>query len=286
MHVLIVGTGRCGSTLLRDLLNLHPACYVCRESYWHIALQNKFGDFPLTEQEFFDGLLSIRFPHGQTIVESNLASFQKSLEDLRRYCQQEIPDREADLLRYLNVVEEFFLASNNKSIFGDKTPHYGYHLQGLVRLWPGLRVVHLHRDGREAALSMAQHPGFRLNAQVGVDDWTAIAPVAHLIARRDPPEQPSVYLEMWARQMQQIAANMATLPKHSTCEVRYADLLAQTKSEMARLAEFLGIEAPPAWLAACEQQIVPPQRTVPIGTYQDYSPRVTRMLAAFNYLSN
>lgn len=284
MKFVIVGTGRCGTTFLRDLLNRHPDCFVCRESYWHVPLLQKYGDSIITLQEFADGLFGTTFPDGRSIAEFNLELIGSDRKILLDFLQS-VGGTEAGLRRWLAAVEAFFLDATGKTVFGDKTPHYGYHLRALRVLWPDLKVIHIHRDGRDTAVSMSRHPGFQLSAQVGVDDWSVLAPVGHILKPVKPiGEDPRAYLELWARQIERIAENLAGLPSEATLEVRYSDLLNQPQSEMQRVARFLDLPADASWLAGCAKEVERPATVADPAQFEGCSTRSMAMLQAFSYV--
>src|ERR1019366_5806 len=61
------------------------------------------------------------------------------------------PDNYADLLRCLY---ELVARDQAKQRWGDKTPHYVYHVHRLIELFPDAQFVHVIRDGREVAASV------------------------------------------------------------------------------------------------------------------------------------
>ena len=43
MKFCVVGTGRCGTRLLRSMLNTHPELFVFNETHWLVNLYDAFG---------------------------------------------------------------------------------------------------------------------------------------------------------------------------------------------------------------------------------------------------
>ena len=109
---------------------------------------------------------------------------------------------------------EAYAARHGKSRWGDKTPHYVHHVDHLLRLWPGARVVVLVRDGRDVALSLRRMPFGPNNA------WAAA--------------------QWWARG---IRAGVRAAQRHPEAvrKIRYEDLARAPREEVPRLCEFLGL---------------------------------------------
>jgi hypothetical protein len=109
---------------------------------------------------------------------------------------------------------EAYAARHGKPRWGDKTPHYVHHVDHLLRLWPGARVVVLVRDGRDVALSLRRMPFGPNNA------WAAA--------------------QWWARG---IRAGVRAQRRHPAAvrTIRYEDLARAPREEVPRLCEFLGL---------------------------------------------
>src|SRR5262249_13057817 len=66
-------------------------------------------------------------------------------------------------------------AAAERPLMGDKTPCYGLHMPLLQGLWPDAKFIHIIRDGRDVALSMSKHPGFRLMVELRSPSWPPLA---------------------------------------------------------------------------------------------------------------
>lgn len=135
----IVGVGRSGTTLLRLMLDAHPAIAIPPETHFIPALESvhqkhgsiddfvraviafpSWNDLSIADRELYDGLKSLRrfdVPHGLRWI-------------------------------YRKYAERF-----GKQRWGDKTPPYRTHLSTIASLLPEARFIHLIRDGRDVALS-------------------------------------------------------------------------------------------------------------------------------------
>jgi hypothetical protein len=125
----VVGCSRSGTTLLRAMLDAHPALAVPPES--HFALAPSVGALrrALRREPWF-------------------ALWEIDAPDLRGLdC--------ADAVRALFAA---YAAAQGKPRYADKTPHYVSHLPLLATRFPEARFVHVVRDGRDVALSLLEVP--------------------------------------------------------------------------------------------------------------------------------
>ncbi len=120
---------------------------------------------------------------------------------------------------YPAVLDAIFrqLAEHNQMVrWGDKTPAYNRDLQVLRTLFPDAQFIHVVRDGRDVALSIAKtNFGPTSACEAGVD---------------------------WARSLALIDEFSRQLPREQFFELRYEELLARPVARMMEVADFLGID--------------------------------------------
>lgn len=190
--VFIVSTGRCGSTLLTNMIRLNPQVLSLSE-FFGLLLTGPFPDGVLTPAEYWS-LLST--PH--TFVASAYrvgAPIEEFLyrpgPDSRFTAATGIPPIMVTALPHLSdepealydEVEKFVLALDpapaavqhrrlfdwladraGARVWVERSGYSLRHVPELIRLFPGARFVHLYRDGRESAYSMSRSGAFRLGA--------------------------------------------------------------------------------------------------------------------------
>jgi hypothetical protein len=143
----------------------------------------------------------------------------------------------------------------------------------LRETFPDAKFVHLFRHGPDSAVSMSQHTGFRLMALIqdalelldldperrnpGLRLDPAAIPIElaplvgdrcdvdYLMSQNLPVAR---FARMWSELIVAGEAALASLPADRFLPLSYADLVADPRSCLTRLAAFLDVEADPNWL--------------------------------------
>jgi hypothetical protein len=147
--VFVVGCPRSGTTLLRLMLDAHPALAIPPESHFipQIARVRSRYEQPSgfdAEHMAVDVMRGLRFQDWHLPEEAVRAAL-----------------RERRPTTLGAAVECFFVAyadAHDKARWGDKTPGYSIELPLISDLFPEAVFVHLIRDGRDVALSLMEVP--------------------------------------------------------------------------------------------------------------------------------
>jgi len=211
--LFIVGSGRCGSTLLRRLLvekcNIYipPETYVLPSTYLAILRKSEY-QWPDVVHHFVDSFEN--HPEFPTFGLASLESFRRKAIDWRG------PEQ-----HICRLVEELYWHFG-KSVgidslwVGDKTPSYIFHLGIIQHMISGARYIYLLRDGVDVAVS-CKNAGRYDNFQDGA--------------------------YRWVRSQQCWAAFKKTLAAEQYFEVRYEDMVANEQATLSRIMEKYDIPA-------------------------------------------
>ncbi|MEJ3745111.1 sulfotransferase [Actinomycetes bacterium KLBMP 9797] len=257
MLSVVVGTGRCGSTLVQEVLSRHPAVGFISGVDDKLARLNLSGRY--------NGRLYRRLaprPAGMT-----------SLKHSRRLLERgrlRVAPSEAYQLLDRHVFGGFsrpcrdltaddltpFVERRLRHFFDDRIRRQGcdillQHLTGWPRTgflraaYPDLRVIHVVRDGRAVAnswLQMGWWDGWR-----GPDNWL-YGPLPAAL-RREWEEAnrsfPVLAALGWKMLMEAFAQARAAHPAEQWLDVRYEDLVREPSEQAARMLAFLGLEWTP-----------------------------------------
>ncbi len=165
--IFIVGCARSGTTLLRTMLNNHPAVAIPVESLFMIDYLRAANNRPI---ERFQKLV---------LQESEFQEWQIdiTLQDL-------VPQRTvANLLTYLH---EQYAHKNGKHIWGQKTPRFIRYGDLLKNTYPAARFIHLIRDPRAVAASLTRSNVHHSNTYFGAQRWLRDVQAGYDLKQRYP----------------------------------------------------------------------------------------------------
>jgi hypothetical protein len=137
----IVGSGRCGTTLLRMMLDAHPTLAIPPETHFIPTLASVFSDPSKDLDEFLHALSGF---HTWSDFGLEVGALDDALRSAGPF----------DLTHALRTFYRLYAEKCEKTRWGDKTPMY-FASMGLVqRVLPEARFIHVIRDGRDVALSI------------------------------------------------------------------------------------------------------------------------------------
>jgi hypothetical protein len=211
----IIGTGRCGSTLLQAMLSSHSRLYIPPELRYfgrHDPIVG-FRD-PLQEPDVGPYLMRCADDIWWTDMGLDRDAFEAAVRGGVRGA--------GDIYLWVlgHVAER---RGNAKPRIGEKTPYYALLADRIDQLFPRARFVHLYRDPRDVAASYLE--------QYWVAGGTALrcaGYVRHVLLR-----------------MERLARRVGP---ERYCAVGYEALVAAPERELARLCSFLGERYEPQML--------------------------------------
>ncbi len=203
----IVGSGRCGSTLLRAVLEAHDTV--------HIPPENDLGHVVQAWRRYsrLPWHVVLRIVLGQFAFHPQWDRWELSLNPLFLQLQQS-PRDARDLAAVLDALYRAHTALRKPSAtrWGDKTPVNVFRLNALASVFPDLRVIHALRDGRDVVASFMRVHG--LDLARGAALWLGAVRAALAFGARHPTQ----YLE-----------------------IRYEDLVHEPRATIQRVATFLDL---------------------------------------------
>ncbi len=206
--IFIIGAPRSGTSLLRVMLNRHPAIALCDETYFFYYVYDRRGAFGDVAVDPNRRYLIKRYLATGRIRRLGLDTAelsQKLMSEGGTYA-----DLFASLLR-------FYAAAKGKVRFGEKTPQHAFFAEDLCALYPDCKILHITRDPRDVVVSLMQMPWGSRSARVNARTWLACQKAALKVAHREN------YL--------------------SVCYERLVD---DAESELRRICAFIGEEYTPA----------------------------------------
>jgi hypothetical protein len=189
----VVGTGRCGSTMLSRILHLHPEVLSVSEFLSTLMRVMNGRELPVGDLDggqlwdmlsapdpVFDALLvaglgypELCYPYGSgrfaaatgvpRICHMTLPALTDDPDALFDRLAVEVPSwpRRPAARQYLALFE-FLAGILNRRVIVERSGASLSMLAVLREMFPEARFIHMHRNGPDCALSMSRHPGFRM----------------------------------------------------------------------------------------------------------------------------
>jgi hypothetical protein len=245
----VVGQAKSGTSWLMKILDAHPEI-LCRG-------EGRFFGYDFIEEDFERG------QQGK-IQPSSLYRALLEAEYLEAWIERSVWTRgdgvEGHLANLTRLAADYFLtqrlARSGKKIVGDKTPLLtGTVLEEISEIYPDARVIHVIRDGRDAAVSLVHHRWNHSKDKGGIYELRP-EELARRRAYRENPKRliesgDGIFLEGvltnlaagWKARVGKAMQDGRTLLGANYAEVRYEDLLERPYEEVARLLGFLGADA-------------------------------------------
>ncbi len=205
----VVGCNRSGTTLLRAMLDAHPALSVPPEAYFTLRALR-----PASPAEPFAPAARV------AEIESNRSFATWALPS--RALAGLTTDPPPDPAALVRAVYRIYAEHHGKPRAGDKTPRNVLHVPTIAAALPEARFVHLVRDGRDVVPSVREH----------------------LLG----PESLPATIDYWRDRVLAGRRAGAALGPARYLEVRYEDLVADPESVLPDVCRFLGLEYGPAML--------------------------------------
>lgn len=190
MERFIVGTGRCGSTLLSQMLAEHPGALSIFELFNGIDWARRFAPDPISgesygaliaaEQPMVTAVLRRGYEVAEIIYPFETGRYGRG-DPLPWILVAMLPRLAADpdalfdevmarvkghprqpALAHHRMLFAWLMERLGKSFWLERSGSSFDYLGELVRNFPEARFLHIHRDGPEAALSMVHHHAYRL----------------------------------------------------------------------------------------------------------------------------
>jgi hypothetical protein len=245
----VLGTGRCGSTLVHEVLARHPSVGFLSNVEDRLPLPPIAGRF--------NGDLYRRLPAG--VTRKGRLRFAPS-EGYRALARSVSPVLATPIRDLLAEDVTPWLERRTRRFFEDRAwvqghPAFLHKFTGwpragfLARIFPEARFVHVVRDGRAVANSFLQMPWWR--GYEGPEGW-GWGPLPEPYAQAWDASGRSFALLAgleWNLLIDAFEEARAGLADDRWCEVRYEDFVARPRDVMERLLRFLNLE----WSADFEQ---------------------------------
>ena len=240
--VFVFSTGRCGSTMVSEMLNQHSGVLSMSEFFAQLGVaaftrKKISGDemwrmysehTPRMRIVTYEGLTEVLYPFTDPAARFNAENLPPILAVTLPHLTDKYEELFDELGPAVRAMSDATPADHIRALcqwLGQRrgsrvwVERHGGSLilaSRLLRYFPEARIVHMYRDGRETALSMAKHPPFKLALararrarRIGLDAYRLL----ERFERRDRLTQ-AIQKAQWRRtDLDAFMAEEATLPE-------------------------------------------------------------------------
>jgi len=137
--IFILGTGRCGSTLLVDILNSNPQIDITQKEYYDIFLP------------------ALKKGRKHSPVFTDLVNFEVTARESLKYWNRKFYRIK------MKVVFDNLLYDKPQKTFIIKSPAMTFVVKKFAQLYPKAKYIHLYRNGYSTSLSWAKKNYYLIN---------------------------------------------------------------------------------------------------------------------------
>ena len=290
MDRFIVGTGRCGSTLLSRMLSENPKTLSIFEFFNGLDAARRFSAESVdgkdlvtlitAEQPILTEVLRRGYPVEEVVYPFATSSRYRRDQGLPWILVCALPRMTDDpdslydeTLAFVSGLPKQPLVVHYRELFAWWAKRLGReqwiersgssieYLEGLHGSFPQAKFLHLHRDARETALSMREHHAYRLAvsllyepAKLQSEDW-----ITEILETRPPIE---LFGRYWSAQVENGLRALPELRSDQYFRVQFEDLVRKPVEVLRAVSEFLDLGPDDGWIERAAGLIrgVPPTR--------------------------
>ncbi|QBB70239.1 sulfotransferase [Pseudolysobacter antarcticus] len=203
---IIVGCGRSGTTLLRLMLDAHPALAIPPETGFLDRAPTLSNVSTGLREALFDAVTQ-HPPKAPAWADFGVdaTTFREALDAVEPF----------SIAAGYRTFYRLYADRHGKPRYGDKTPMYCLHLRMIADVLPEARFIHVIRDGRDVALSLRQ-------------TWFSPGPDVETQAR---------HWQHWVT----TGSEQGKLCPHYL-ELRYEDLIFDPRTNLRRVCDFIELD--------------------------------------------
>ena len=251
MFVFVIGTGRCGSTLIQELLCRHP------EVGFLSNVEDRARFLPAAAGRFNNELYR-RLPPSLTRKGRLRYAPSEGYRVLARSVSPMVTDSFRDLVAAdaMPWVADRFRAffterarAQRKPVFVHK--YTGWPRTGFVReVFPEARFINVTRDGRAVAASALRTSWWKGHMGPEAWQWGPLPPAYAAEWEASGYSFPVLAAQCWKILMDAYAAARNLVPADRWMDVRFEDVLADPDARFKEMLAFMGLDEHPAVHAA------------------------------------
>jgi hypothetical protein len=221
--IFVIGNPRSGTTLLRLMLTSHPRICIPPEAGFAVWLLDRYRDWDPSDGT--EGFL------GDLVGTRKFATWGLTRGEIAAFVDRAEPEDYGGLVAavyrcYAHRVQP------GSDLWGDKNNFHIGEVGRIKGLFPGVRFVHIVRDGRNVAASYRDLAGRTIRSEYAPDLPTGIEAIA----------------EGWSAALEGAEAAFAGFGHEDVATIRLEDLQADPEAVLTEVCAGIGVEFDPEML--------------------------------------
>jgi Sulfotransferase family len=261
MLVFVIGTGRCGSSLIHELLARHP------DVGFLSNLDDRLPGLPAWCGRYGNPLYR-RLPSSLTRKGRPRYGPSEGYRALAREVSPMVIESCRDLVANdaMPWVAERFRTFFTKRIRAQDQPvflhkHTGWPRSGFIReIFPDARFIHVIRDGRAVAASALRTTWWEGHMGPEAWQWGPLPPAYAAEWEASGQSFPVLAAIAWKILLDAFADARALVPGDRWLDVRFEEVLADPRHQLKELLAFMGLDEHPALERALARTVLSPER--------------------------
>lgn len=244
--ILIGGTGRSGTTLLARIIGEHPSIFTFRWETQFMVSPNGLIDLirsHYAEKALETFLTNLRGRWFRRIMRANTpreyeaglctdiseSELETAIEAFLRDVRSDDRNSLAPARKLIQGIAKPAMERTAAIRWSEKTPRNVLYTDVLHDLLPDMRMIHIVRDGRDVAVSMANNGFWPIGASKDLPELRGFS-------GKVTPEKAALY---WQSVLELSRARASELPDGAYMELRYEDLVTEPEKVLSSLCDFL-----------------------------------------------
>lgn len=229
--IFIVGNSRSGTTLVSRILKNHPEIHILNETHFIQEFEQYLKSNTLLNDnniwKIVNSMLTI-----QRKDYYRKSQYEEYTEDTKAIISEFKQGKQRDFATLNKIFFEWEAKQHGKKWAGDQTPRHVFHINELIDWYPGAKFIHIIRN--PCAVLFSQKKKWRAGLRWGQPRFEVLRTFLNY--------HPITTGIIWIKSIAAGLKFQKIVPKNSMKTMYFEHLVADPKTEVQKICDFLKIE--------------------------------------------